>query len=572
MNLARIVPRIPTASRLDTFRLLTLIRLRWYALFGVCIALVSARMLNFQGLAWAPLALFVLLGSFYNLLLSRATRLPHAVQVQRIYTLQLILDISALAGLLWSSGGLANPFADLFLLHVVVAALIGRFGAVIAAGALASTAAITLHLLEMNDLLIGRWSPPPFLQDTTRLSALLVNAVAIAALVGTLSRRFQAKEARLSEARDAVKLHEQVLDRVLNGLSAAVEVVSGDRIIWQNEAMGAIRALEVGDVWICPGTVHGCNRAIQNADGQCDVKGMLEPLSCLVSVQLSAGPKVFRKYAWQVHSDLQSETVHLYVDETRRITEEEQLRLTERLASLGRLAQGIAHELNTPLSTVRTLTQDVLTVVRGEPGISEEARVDVEDSLSLSLRELDRCARITRGLLGGRGLEGPARPQYQPLTPLIQDAVTLISVGNRRRHQLEIDASEAYAFVDADALLQVLVNLLSNAVDAAPAGTTIEIRCRLNELGTVLEVADRGIGIASSIRARLFEPFATTKPVGQGTGLGLYMVRQLLGEIGGSILLQDREGGGTIARVQLKRTGAEQPATWPDDVPAPFMA
>ena len=245
MNLARIVPRIPTASRLDTFRLLTLIRLRWYALFGVCIALVSARMLNFQGLAWAPLALFVLLGSFYNLLLSRATRLPHAVQVQRIYTLQLILDISALAGLLWSSGGLANPFADLFLLHVVVAALIGRFGAVIAAGALASTAAITLHLLEMNDLLIGRWSPPPFLQDTTRLSALLVNAVAIAALVGTLSRRFQAKEARLSEARDAVKLHEQVLDRVLNGLSAAVEVVSGDRIIWQNEAMGAIEEVDL---------------------------------------------------------------------------------------------------------------------------------------------------------------------------------------------------------------------------------------------------------------------------------------------------------------------------------------
>lgn len=541
------------AHRLDNSRLHILILLRWYALLGVSVTLLVAWWLDFQGIGWSAMFLFVILGVACNLMLSSLPSVPHPDSFQSIYHLQLVLDISALSGLLWASGGLNNPFSNLFLLHVVVAALIGTRTSVILAGSLASIAAIILHILARKDLLLGTFSPPPMLNEYLHLAALLVDAASIAAVVGLLSARFQAREARLTEARQQVKLREQVLERVVSGLSVAVEVIRDHEVIWQNEAMQSIRVLELGGTWTCPGAENGCNRMQASASGACAQPSEGEAHSCLVRIRLEGRDRVFRKFSWQLKTEERLETVHLYIDETQRLAEEERLKFTERLASLGRMAQGLAHELNTPLSTVRTLTQDLGAALGEIPDLAPEIRADMEDSLSMSLRELERCARITRGLLQGRGLVGSGRPEEQELEPLVQNAVALVSVGSRRQHPFILHPGSATAFIDADVFIQVLVNLLSNAVDASPPGTGIELQLIPQQEQVVVEVADRGTGLHPDIRPHLFEPFATTKPVGQGTGLGLYMVRRMLAEVRGTLELVDREGGGTTARVTLQR-------------------
>lgn len=562
-------------QRLDKARLRVLIFMRWYALLGVSLAMFLAWWLGFAGLNWSALLVFVVLGIAYNWMLSSLPEVPEIDSFQSIYHLQLVLDISALTGLLWASGGLSNPMSNLFVLHVVVSALIGTRTSVILAGSLACVAAIGLHVLAVRGFLLGQWAPPPRLDDTLHLLALLLAAVSTASVVGLLSARFQAREARLTEARQLVRLREQVLDRVVSGLSVAVEVVRDGEVIWQNDAMQFIRPKSLGEPWLCPGALQGCNRANVSAEaehgghthsGPCDQSGVgLGPdeqpqpppkdgsASCLVRVRIDGKDRVFRKFSWQLQTDSQLEVVHLYVDETVRLAEDERLKFTERLASLGRMAQGLAHELNTPLSTVRTLTQDVSVALRESPEVPHELRLDVAESLDMSLRELERCARIIRSLLQGRGLQGTNRPQLQPLAPIIQNAVALVSVGNRRQHPFLVQPTSAQAYVDGDVMIQVLVNLLTNAADASPPGTAIEIQVNEETPWVLLQVLDRGAGIPQEIRGRLFEPFATTKPVGQGTGLGLYTVRQLLADVGGQINMQDREGGGTVAEVSLRR-------------------
>lgn len=566
------------AHRLDKARLRVLIFLRWYALLGVSLAMLLAWWLGFTGLYWPALLIFVVLGIAYNWMLSSLPEVPEIDSFQSIYHLQLVLDISALAGLLWASGGLANPMSNLFLLHVVVAALIGTRTSVLLAGSLASVAAVILYFVEIRGLLLGSWAPPPRLDDTLHLLALLLAAVSISAIVGLLSARFQAREARLTEARQLVRLREQVLDRVVSGLSVAVEVVRDGEVIWQNDAMQLIRPGALGEPWQCPGAIHGCNRAnIANAaavndfdrplpSGPCaeaagppraentqDAPRIDGAASCLVRARVAGLERVFRKFSWQLNTDSRVETVHLYVDETARLAEDERLKFTERLASLGRMAQGLAHELNTPLSTVRTLSQDVSAALRESPDIPDALRLDVAESLDLSLRELDRCARIIRSLLQGRGLQGNNRPQVLPIAPVIQNAVALVSVGSRRQHPFVVQPTSALAYIDGDVLIQVLVNLLTNAVDASPPGTPIEIQVNEDSGRVFLHVLDRGTGIPEEIRPRLFEPFATSKPVGQGTGLGLYTVRQLLADVGGQLRMTDRSGGGTIAVVTLRQ-------------------
>lgn len=551
MKLSTLVPDLARPHRLDAARLRTLIFLRWCALFGVSVCLLLAWGLQLEGLLWPALLAFVALGVMYNLMLQSLPSVPFPDSFQSIYYLQLVLDISALTGLLWASGGLRNPFSSLFLLHVVVAALIGTRGSVLVAGSLASLAAVVLHLLDYTGNLGGILLLPHGISDLVHLGAFLVDAVSITAVVGTFSARFQAREARLSEAQDNVRLREQVLDRVVSRLSVAVEVVRDGEIIWQNSAMQQIRTQSGGKKWVCPGALHGCNRR-KGPELPCDPIDEHDPQSCLVRVELEGVPRVYRKFAWQVKSAQRMETVHLYVDETRRLAEDERLKLTERLASLGRMSQGIAHELNTPLSTVRILTQDVLQVLESEPKLPEALRGDLRESLELSLGELERCARITRGLLHGRGIEMAPRPVHQPLEPVIQNAVTLVAAGSRRRHSFVVDVEGVSATIDADVLLQVLVNLLANAVDASEPGSLIEVHARAEEGRAEIRVSDRGTGLSPLVRARLFEPFVSTKPAGQGTGLGLYMVRQLLSEYEGALELLDREGGGVVARVVLQ--------------------
>ncbi|MFW5921656.1 MAG: sensor histidine kinase, partial [Polyangiales bacterium] len=266
--------------------------------------------------------------------------------------------------------------------------------------------------------------------------------------------------------------------------------------------------------------------------------------------------------------------MNLYVDRTQATLAERRLVLAERLASLGRVAQGVAHELNTPLATIRTLAADMTATVRDlHAAESEEDRRrigdDIGESAALLKDETRRLGRITQALLAGGDLVRPQIDGSVPLAAVVERARALVFAGVRDGPQVDIDPNLDTHLVaaDPDRLVQVLVNLLQNAYDAVrerEGGGHVVIRAHRVDGAVQLVLEDDGVGIDPQVEDRLFEPFATTKPPGQGTGLGLYTSYMLAQAMGGTLSLEPRDEGGTRAIVRLpagEPGAAEEPAS-----------
>ncbi len=228
---------------------------------------------------------------------------------------------------------------------------------------------------------------------------------------------------------------------------------------------------------------------------------------------------------------------------------EQQICHTEKLASVGEMAAGLAHELNTPLANIQALS--LLAMKEAEAG-----RLDLEalrGDLADIAEQTGKCSAITSGLLSF------ARRQHPQLAPhdvnrLVEEALALVRL---RREKLGItvdftpDPRLPGVKVDGNQIEQVLVNLLLNAFDAMPDGGTVSIRCSAEEGRVVIRVADTGVGIPPEHLRRIFDPFFTTKEVGKGTGLGLSVSYGIVQSQGGSLAVESEPGRGTVFSVRL---------------------
>ncbi len=225
---------------------------------------------------------------------------------------------------------------------------------------------------------------------------------------------------------------------------------------------------------------------------------------------------------------------------------QKQLLQSEKLASLGQLSAGIAHELNNPLATVLLLSD----LLRKENTLTEETRKDVEIIVS----ETKRCQGIVSSLLDF-ARQHQVDAQEIDLNQLIRQVVETES--RHARYEgvkviLELDPDLPQIQADPDQIQAVIINLVSNAVDAMPDGGYITIRTWQESAGQIiLEIQDEGRGISSEDQAKLFTPFYTTKPVGEGTGLGLSIVYGIVKMHRGKINLRSQPGEGTVFTVKL---------------------
>ncbi len=231
-----------------------------------------------------------------------------------------------------------------------------------------------------------------------------------------------------------------------------------------------------------------------------------------------------------------------------------------RLAAVGELAAGIAHEINNPLAFVRSNLSQLEArwkAVRDElerAGRSEsvrEALGDVDELVSDSVEGVDRAVEIVRGV---RNFAHPGSDGREPvdLHVLLEDALRLISPQLRGRAQLEREFGELpEVSCTPQQLRQVFVNLLLNASQAISAGGRIRLATRLEASRAVVVIEDNGAGIAPEIIDRIFDPFFTTKPVGEGTGLGLGIAYQIVRSHGGTIRVDSAPGRGARFRVEL---------------------
>ncbi len=232
-----------------------------------------------------------------------------------------------------------------------------------------------------------------------------------------------------------------------------------------------------------------------------------------------------------------------------RIAMEQRLRMQEKLAAVGQLAAGVAHELGTPLGTVSGAAQRGL---RGLPGDSPQAA-----TLEKIRHEVHRMEVIIRQLLDfshSRELRiRTVRPEK-----LAASAVSAVrEEAGRHGAELEIAGPGDPPEIQADpiALEQVLVNLLRNAVQSSP-GVRVSLGWEAGGDGFTFIIEDDGPGIPDDIRPRLFEPFFTTKNVGSGTGLGLAVVHGIIDDHGGHVRIRAGESGGTRVEVFLPREPA----------------
>jgi two-component system NtrC family sensor kinase len=221
-----------------------------------------------------------------------------------------------------------------------------------------------------------------------------------------------------------------------------------------------------------------------------------------------------------------------------------------RLATLGQLAAQLAHEIGTPLSSVSGHVQLALRERELPPALRE--RLDV------SAREIERISKIVRDYLDSTR---PLEPERQPtaLPRLLEEAVEVvqgIAPAKQATVTWKVAPEVGELITDPGLLRQIVVNLLSNAIDAVDRAGRVEVEARPVADGDILiTVSDTGHGIPPDDLRRIFEPFYTTKGRGKGTGLGLAICRQLTAALGGAISVDSEAGKGSTFFVRLPRQG-----------------
>jgi PAS domain S-box-containing protein len=245
--------------------------------------------------------------------------------------------------------------------------------------------------------------------------------------------------------------------------------------------------------------------------------------------------------------------VILVEDLTDLQTLEGELAHSERLASIGRLAAGVAHEIGNPVTGIACLAQNLE---------SETEDRDVRITTQQIIDQTKRISEIVQALVGfshGGSVAGE-RPQNLVLRECVDEAARLVGLSQANKAVvLQVDCPAQIAVTaDRTSLVQVFVNLLTNACDASHAGDTVLIKAQPDNGNAMVEVIDRGDGISAELLDQIFEPFVTTKAPGKGTGLGLAVVYRIIQDHGGHISIDSVPGEGT--RVVLSLPGAHPPA------------
>ena len=273
-----------------------------------------------------------------------------------------------------------------------------------------------------------------------------------------------------------------------------------------------------------------CGESLLDCESQrCDRAGRR------IDIQLSLQPyqEHFQHYYLEVTSDI-----------SERVRMREMLLEVEKLTSMGKMAAGTAHHLNTPMASLLLRVQ----MMRERAG---------NDGFAADLQQLEStigfCQQFIRRLLDFS--RRPAlQKEPQAIVPLIEAVLGFMGptfVSRQAQVTTDLTSDDAKVFADSNQIETLFIILLSNSLDAIPNGGNIHIRCAAEPGNLRIEISDNGCGISDADRERIFEPFFTTKPTGKGTGLGLAIARNIVTDHGGQLHLRSTPGEGTTAEILL---------------------
>jgi len=231
--------------------------------------------------------------------------------------------------------------------------------------------------------------------------------------------------------------------------------------------------------------------------------------------------------------------------EQDKLNLEEQVRHADRLATIGQLAAGVAHELNEPLGSILGFSQLAIKC----PGLPHQAELDIQKISNASLLARDIVKKL---LIFARQM--PPQKIKVNVNRLVEEVLNFFkSRCAQEGVELICSLSPNLPGIDADPsqLNQVVINLIVNALQAMPQGGDLKIQTLYEENQVLIVVEDTGIGMSDEVLEKIFTPFFTTKEVGEGTGLGLPVVHGIITSHGGSVRVKSKVGQGTRFEIQL---------------------
>jgi len=465
--------------------------------------------------------------------------------------LQLLGDLVVVTGLVWISGGPDSSFTFLYLAIVAAASiLLGRRGALSTAGLAAVFYTVLVDLMY--------WGAVPSLEGPRHWPvATLVGNVALnlAAFAGT-GLLVSAASEKLRDARRDLERRKGEIARlqalhasVLSSMSSGVLTADLDGLVtYANRAATDLLDLAAVDV---------VGRSVL-ATGLLDPAGWERIRATegealrFEAVRPTRGSEAFFGVSASPLRDPSGRAtgrILIFQNLTRLKKLEGEVRLKEKMAAVGELAAGIAHEIRNPLASISGSVQVLKGMVA--PGSAELKLMDIV------VTESQRLARILEDFLRyvrprERAVEAVDAPAA------LRDVLTLLAHSDEisPRHAIAVDLDPPSAVLAADPgqLRQIFWNVARNAVAAMPAGGSLAVKARLEDGSWTVSFADEGRGMSAEERDRLFTPFAHSFP--GGTGLGLAIVYRIVEEHGGRIDVETEPHRGTTVTISLPATGA----------------
>lgn len=328
----------------------------------------------------------------------------------------------------------------------------------------------------------------------------------------------------------------------------AILVNRGDRILFANDQaiklFGGVKAEEILGKSLLDLFQADYHRVIQDrvhelVEGRVQVPMLEEKI-----VTLSGKPVDVEVSAARFVDEEGPAILVMLRDISERKRLQEQLRKTERIAELGTVASGMAHEIGTPMNVILGRAEYLMDRVTEAP---------IKKGLQTIITQVERITRVMNQLLSFARRKTPERSALD-LRQVVEDSLEMFHE-RLARSQIKVELRLAdpcpMVLADADQMSQVLINLVMNAVHAMPDGGVLRVNLAPEPQMVKLTIADTGHGIPQEMIKKIFDPFFTTKEFGKGTGLGLTVVKGIIEEHQGSIVVESEEGKGTTFTILL---------------------
>jgi len=359
--------------------------------------------------------------------------------------------------------------------------------------------------------------------------------------IGRLVKSFNQLLTSLDQKNENLKDEKELLTTVVDGVGAGMVLLNPDKkIIWWNTKFAEWFGHHLANL--------PCDQVVKG-EGMEDC--YLEN-GRIVSVFVNEERRHFRQMYYELSPDNPENAAYLLLldDVTQEVEMEARMIETDKMAAIGLLASGVAHEINNPLAIVAAHSEELLDRLNEEE--TGPTREEIKSGFKIVLEQIVRCKRITDRLLGF------ARKRINGNELIDIGAASAQTLGliehKTKQKQITIELqleNSLFTLGNENEWQQVVLNLLNNALDASAEGKVIEVKgCRDGDK-IHFTVRDCGEGIPLINMKKAFDPFFTTKSVGQGTGLGLYVSYGIVQKMQGEMTLESSEGQGTCVKITL---------------------